>query len=657
MMQNQLKKNTLQSLGLFLGLFAAVLIASAPILIKDAMYQEQPTMYLVNQSIHSWLDLLNIYLHPKLLDITIPFFRPSGHFLLYQILTPIVGWHNTRALLLVNFLFLTGVGFLTIKLYQRLFPTYRWGGYIAFGIYLMHPALLLSRFMLLHFEFAYVFFLMLGLYFFVIFCQKNAAKITSPTQKIQFSYFSWLVYTLLAYGIGITFKEGAIILGPLLLTYFFIEFYRQLNNKQSWEIIILLIAATGVFSTYLTMAWPLLGHPFQPSLTLLERMAVINQYVKDLLGIRINLITSAALVNENGRIWRHLVFAKSFYIILYPFLLVGIVNVMRMIVTKGCYNIRSSIIFLSAAMVITLMIPVYWGMALPWHWNLSILFLGMLLGLGVEYFIRQLVLKPIMQKSIYSIILTSFIMVAIQLNAINLNSFLREDTGMPVTRAAIFNPPNIRAQLNSESIILIATNIDQAAYSFGNSKFDYLSIPDLDFDWVRLSNAMMYRQFDPYYNGTLFKWAYLIPELREELFLFNVDAMQHVQSFSIWRWHQALANIFCFSADKDFTWHNETDQFKKNLRHEFDQRHLQYNDYDAYYAEKSHGMVFQKLKVNYPDSQLCQFVCDQNIICKAFLYKSEEVNHHLITHCELYNTLTTQKPSEFCPSCTMYIKT
>jgi hypothetical protein len=101
--------------------------------------------------------LLQIYLHPAVLDaLSIPFFRPSGHFLVYQILTQFLDWHNTRGFLIANFFFLALTCYLIIKLYALFFPRYRVGAYIACGIYLVHPALALSRFTPMHFEFARV---------------------------------------------------------------------------------------------------------------------------------------------------------------------------------------------------------------------------------------------------------------------------------------------------------------------------------------------------------------------------------------------------------------------------------------------------------------------------------------------------------------------
>src|SRR5262249_36988549 len=145
------------------------------ILAFDLLYAEQPLLYTANHSLHSLADLLRVYLQPRMLDVfSIPFFRPSGHFLIYQLLMPVLGWHNTQGLIVVNLIFLALTGFLLIKIYEALFPGSRVGGYLAFSLYLMHPALFLSRLIVLHFEFAYIFFCLLSFYCFLRFCRPPA---------------------------------------------------------------------------------------------------------------------------------------------------------------------------------------------------------------------------------------------------------------------------------------------------------------------------------------------------------------------------------------------------------------------------------------------------------------------------------------------------
>lgn len=157
----------IRNISLTSVLIAFVLLVNLPIIYFGMLYPEESLTYVGNQQIHHFSDLINIYLHPQLFHSTIPFFRPSGHFLIYQILTPIIGWHQTKILTAVNFTFMALTGYYMIQLYKLLFRGYWVGGLIAFSIYLAHPSLFLIKASVLHFEFAHTFFAILGLYFFV----------------------------------------------------------------------------------------------------------------------------------------------------------------------------------------------------------------------------------------------------------------------------------------------------------------------------------------------------------------------------------------------------------------------------------------------------------------------------------------------------------
>jgi hypothetical protein len=90
----------LTSFMTFTLLWLFILLAYLPFLKLHMVYEEQPIIYLANQKITSLYSFLQVYLHPAQLEIFgVPFFRPSGHFLLYQLITPFVGWHNTQAFL------------------------------------------------------------------------------------------------------------------------------------------------------------------------------------------------------------------------------------------------------------------------------------------------------------------------------------------------------------------------------------------------------------------------------------------------------------------------------------------------------------------------------------------------------------------------------
>jgi hypothetical protein len=110
---------------------ALAIVSNWPAIDLHLMYPEQPVIYNANQLIHSFSDLVHVYTQPRLLDYLAPFFRPTGNFLMYQLITPVLGWHNTQGFLIINLVFLGLCGYLIFLLYQRFFPQYKMGGYLA----------------------------------------------------------------------------------------------------------------------------------------------------------------------------------------------------------------------------------------------------------------------------------------------------------------------------------------------------------------------------------------------------------------------------------------------------------------------------------------------------------------------------------------------
>ena len=113
----------IQNLLSFSLLLVFVLLVNLPAISFDFLCPEQIVVYIANQNIHSISDIINIYLHPQMLQHNIPFFRPSGHFLIYQIFAPLFGWQNTKALIVINLIFLTLAGYVMVKIYELLFTS------------------------------------------------------------------------------------------------------------------------------------------------------------------------------------------------------------------------------------------------------------------------------------------------------------------------------------------------------------------------------------------------------------------------------------------------------------------------------------------------------------------------------------------------------
>jgi hypothetical protein len=282
--------------GILLAFCIFALAVNWRCLTFDMMYVEQPLLYGANQSIHSLTDLLQVYLHPHFLEWEIPFFRPSGHFLIYQLFTPFFGWHNTRALLAVNLLFLAGSGFVMTKLYRLLFSGLMWGGYV------MQPAMILPRLTIMHFEFAYIFFVLLSWYCFASFCQKNQLQWRNIlTTGVRCEHFYLLAFSMLWYVLAVTFKEPAVMLAPVLASYFLLMLYHGQSIKsflgaifkqnELQQILLLLTALSIALVFYLIMPWPSLSHPLRANIGSAQLLGTLNNFLKVLFNVQYEFIS------------------------------------------------------------------------------------------------------------------------------------------------------------------------------------------------------------------------------------------------------------------------------------------------------------------------------------------------------------------------------
>lgn len=644
----------------FFSLIAAfVLAVNASIISWDLMYPEQPLIYIANQQIHSLRDLFNIYSHPKMLDIfSIPFFRPSGHFLIYQILTPLLGWHNTRALLIVNFLFLAGIGYLLLKLYALLFPGYKIGGYIAFGIYLMHPSLILSRLILLHFEFAYIFFTLLSVYCFALFCSR--ARTTS---------YSLLAGALLCYGISITFKEPALMLGPVLALYYCFSIdrgdttlrtflYRLFCRSQNLEIIATLGIITLSAAIYLTLPWPNLNfkHPLAAVITSKERIAALQEFARIIFAIPTHFASFKTIYHPQMT-WRILVFPTPLCFVMWMFYgLLGLTSVL--LIARGKNTaIKKSLLFLGCSALLFMILPIQWSLGLPWHISLTLLFLSMMLGFSGEYFFRSLL--PNHPKTIQCMGMTIAVLLGLStwyVNRVNINELVSHyGFELAVSRNAVWHPPTMKQAFSPESLLVVEDSTIHNPYALGNSGYTYYTIGNFDFDALQKILDLSFLKFEPLYNGTLFTWAYALPFLQEEVHPFDVHQMRTVPDALIYHWLQHYHNIFCVGYDKQANWHDRTAIFKKNLLREKTDRFMHMHPYTLYAATTLKGTVLYTKKVSFPDHQICQHECDQNIQCKGFTYEAIQVQLHSRVQCEFYDSLKNNVPA-FCPTCIGFVK-
>lgn len=639
----QIKSRSIKNLLLLFFLFLLVMLVNQPIISFNMIYQEQASIYLANQTIHSWRDLLNIYLHPAWLNMNIPFFRPSGHFLIYQLLVPFIGWHNTFAFNIISFTFLTLTGFFIIKLYQLLFPSYIMGGLIAFSLVLMHPSLSISRLTFMHFDFAYAFFLVLSLYLFALFCQKisqkswiatgSALAMTKPTRNDM-----TFIFSLIFYAIAVTFKEPAIMLGPVLFCYYCICSGKNLRDKSSLLILFSITATSAFLAWYLFLSWPGLqyaGNKFDLSHTL----GTANVFIKDVFGIQSNLIPYGNLPFEQFA-WRTTLFTPAAKLLMWLFfwLSLAIFYYIWKDKTPEAKTIKKSLIFLIISAALFMLLPLSWASGAPWHHSLSLICLSLIMGFAAEYFLKKFSFTKKYSASSAFIIAMIIAWVGITLHFENIIKYYLQPKGflgISLNRNAILSPPDIKHQLNKDSILVVEDSKLHNDYFLGNAAYPFLLFfTNQDYDKFQLRQKNFYQQFDPVYSGNLFRYAYLMPTLKEELYPFQIEFMDDIPNEILYNWLRQLNNIFCLGYDASGNWHDKTLAFKAGLAKQQAKRHLAIHAYQIArnFPEK---ITFIK-SLPFPDKQLCEYACDQDKTCKGFLFRHVVIQNHHDTKCYFY---------------------
>lgn len=649
----------MREVSLFFVILLAVLVVNLPLLSFNLLYPEQPLLYVANQTIHSLGDLFRLYWQPKMLHFNIPFFRPSGHFLIYQLLIPLLGWHNTKGLLLLNLVFLALSGYLLIKLYRLFFPAFKIGGYLAFGLYLMHPALILSRLISLHFEFAYVFFILLSLYCFMVFCEKNI-KEGRVENKLKNS--ALLAASLFFYLLALTFKEAALMLGPVLLIYLLLVCHNKtsafalLRQKQLRQIALLLMVLSSVSALYLTLPWMRFTHPLGSAIQSETMIAALKELLKSLFGMQPYLYSTIHSIQGVANL-------ECRYIL-------GIFTALMVICTGMVFlgkedSEKRSLKFLYAAALSFMILPISWAMGLPWHLSPTLLFLSLLMGFSCEYLLQKLTKNKKWLRAEAVLITIALGLSALLVNLSNINYLLTEKgLELSLRYNALMHPPQIQSELNAESVIVVEDSILRDPYRLGNSAYPYpFPIPLLrkqsgasaDLDTFLRLQKLFFIKYDFQYNGSLFKWAYLLPDLQEEEYPFTVAEMEIVPDSVLHSWLQHYDNIFCLGYDGQGSWHDRTQSFKKKLLEEKKRRGLVANQYELLPATAMSGSVFSSKSLPLPDNHLCQVECDQNKSCQGFVYESSDFLNHARATCQFFNYLSLNE-NQFCASCIGFIK-
>jgi hypothetical protein len=647
---------SLRNLGLILVLLLFVWAVNLPLIHFDMMYPEQPLIYLANQKIHSWTDLLAVYIHPKMFHLSILFFRPSGHFLLYQLLTPFLGWHNTQALIMVNLGFLALSGFLLIKLYELLFPSFKVGGYLAFSLYLMHPTLMLSRLIVLHFEFAHIFFVLLSLYCFVYFCQQNFKE----TQK-QRAFFLSLFF----FAFAVTFKEPALMLGPVLLSYFCLSLYagekpshflgRLMQQKTSREPFIMIFLLTALLTLYLSLQWPTLAHPLRADL----KSGAFSEAARKLFLLLVGFKTENLF---SPPVWRNVSFPLITQGLMGFFVIISMLATSLLFLRSSEEKIyKKSLLFLYGAAFLFLLLPLSWAWGLPWHWGLSLLFLSLLMGFSAEY-LGSLVSSNKRLMKLGLLFLALLIgLTTLLVDFTNLRYISeREGYALTVGHNAVFAAPPL-SSLQNDSVLVVEDSVVQDSYLLGASIYPYAHTEsnkpqfkeNKEAEWLLQEGLLLKQQ--PIYNGSLFRWAYLKPGLQEEVYPFQIGHMDKVPSVVLYNWLRENKKIVCLGYDEQGLWHDKTPIFKQKLLEEQRRRRLELHNYDLMPGMAVEGNLVHSLTLSFPAPEFCQLECDQNSQCTGFTYFNTTYQTATVSKCYFYEGTLSQS-QKFCPNCLGFYK-
>lgn len=657
-------KALVENVTLFCLLFLAVIITNYNVIDYNLMYPEQPTIYIINQSIHSVSDLLRLYLHPMLLHADIAFFRPSGHFLMYQLLAPIFGWHNTKAYFIVSFLFLTLIGFFIIKTYRLLFPGFTFGGWIVFGIYLMHPALSISRLTLMHFDFAYVAFSMAAFYSFALFTKQWL-------QSNQFK-IGLLAASLFFYAIAVSFKESAIMLGPMMFVYLTIMSYQGENLfthinalRRNHNIIATLIAITLtslLLALYLLASWPRMDYGSN-NFSSLRTIGAMNLFFRDIFAFNFDLINGGYIAAPLLP-WRTIVIPMAVRLILWGFLIITLWTIstllMRSATDSAKKQLKKSCLFLLITSVLFLFLPFAWGMGGPWHYSLFLISFGMMIGLSIERLISKTGCRLPLQRFIMLSAFLLLVCFGIRVNQVNIAKYSHlpepDVLGLQLNKTAVFAPPAVKSRLTSHSIILVEDSFVHSDYLLGNSAYPFfLFLTNGEYAGLERRQQAYLMKFHHTYSGDLFRYAYLMPNLREENYPFDINQMAEVPNEVIYRWLKNTADILCFGYDKNANWYDKTASFNQHLTKEVSERKLNQYTYLTRPATQFNQTTQFMRELTYPDETLCQYTCDQDKQCQGFVFQDKSESGRHLLRCQYFST-AYQAGGQPCEGCQVYQK-
>jgi hypothetical protein len=319
---------------------------------------------------------------------------------------------------------------------------------------------------------------------------------------------------------------------------------------------------------------------------------------------------------------------------------------------------KKSLAFLLVALILFMLLPIIWGGGHPWHLSLSYVCEALLVGFGVEFYLRSFFSTTV------TIVLGSMLalMLALgtyQIDQLNLHGIANLPAGyaLKLNYNAVMHPPALKSQLNVDSILVVQDHLNMGDYYFGDSVYPALTLTTADnfnFDTLIPGQQHMFWRAQPKYNGTLFRWAYSLPQLQEEVVPFTDSDLRLITDAMLGDWLRHINNIFSVAFDKTGNWFDNTARFKLSILAEQKRRHLTINNYHALALTAIHNKYDGYQRLPYADAELCKTVCDHNHGCKAFTYVHLTKDGKTYAQCFYYNKQADNL--KHCQLCTGYIK-
>lgn len=442
------------------------------------------------------------------------------------------------------------------------------------------------------------------------------------------------------YVIGVTFKETAVVFGALYILYFSIELYHGgsfvsyarsvLCNRKSVELLLLLCTMTALLVIYITSAWSNLNQPIVNTLTyagLLTGIKGLLIFIFDFHVWDLDLTQKTYYAN--------IYFARYMDVVMFSSIIFSASTAYLLFIKDGPYNFsfKKPFIFLFIATLFCLILPLGWGAGNPWHFNLALIMIGLLSGFSFEYIFFQFT-KSLKKINFVGILLAVCIgLTTVYTNLIQTRYY---ESSLPPLYNAVFNPPALKGVLTKDSLLIVEDSLMRNPYAFGAAVFPasvlHLLSPSKYIDLMVHQNVFFVNT-DPDFSGSLFKWAYLNANFKEQIVPYRVDHLELVTTSLLYQWLQHYDNVYYITYDMQGNWHDLTSTFKKYLLAEKIKRGLVVRNYHSVNISLLKRKFIRTVLLPAGDVSNSQLQCDQEKSCIVYQFTNEKS----VSKCDLYN--------------------